>query len=307
MTILITMKHAQLIKKELGLSLPHIKSSHRAEAMARGLGWKTNAALRAALMCGDADCRVSDDAFTSYLSRKGFGGIADCRLSAIVELVLSESEREHKLNGGGAGAASAEGSGASWFSIGEVTSNKWGTIAFGLFAVICYLLLTVQTADDYLDQAVEKSLDVSQTAATRSVLIMDKDLGHEVISGLLEYPYVTSAEIFDDHGGRVAFGRQDIRLESFAERLQGLMALDDEVQYQRILTLPPKLGERPGKLRITVHKAKAVAVLPGPPWGGMIFSLLLGIGALVTLIAGQVAFRGWMRLYLAEHYRLVHN
>lgn len=306
MNILITMKHAQLIKKELGLHLPHVKSSHRAEAMARGLGWKSNAALRAALMCGEADCRVNDEAFAGYLRGKGFEGLADCCLSAIVE-VISESEREHGPKGGDVGGANSGKSGVTRFSIGEVTGNKWSAIAFGLFAVICYLLLTVQTADEYLDLAVEKSLDVSQTAATRSVLIMDKDLGHEVISGLLEYPYVISAEIFDDHGDRVAFGRQDIRLESFAERLQGLLVLDDEVQYQRDLKLPPTLGERPGKLRITVHNAKAVAVLPGPTWGGMVFSLLLGIGALVALVAGQAAFRGWMRLYLAEHYRLVHN
>ncbi|MFC4348395.1 hypothetical protein ACFO5Q_11100 [Kordiimonas lipolytica] len=302
MTILITLKHAQLIKKELGLNLPHVKSAHRAEAMARGLGWKSNAALRAALMCGDAECEVNDDAFIGYLTDKGFEGVTGCRLSVVVETAI------------GVGTLTEDETPADSLIIKTVRpsaqaaiSSRWSTLAFGLFAVVCYLLLTVQTADEYLEQAVARSLDVAETAGTRSVLILDADLSQEVVSGLMEYPYISSAEILDDHGSQLAAGQRTIQPETFSERLQALVALDQEIEYSRILQLPPTMNEKGGLLRVTVNRPKALSLIPGPTWGGMIFSLLLGVGLLALLIAGQSALRGWMRLYLDQHYRLAHN
>jgi hypothetical protein len=45
----ITLADIERIKDALRASLPDVKSSHRVEAIARGLGWHTNASMRAAL------------------------------------------------------------------------------------------------------------------------------------------------------------------------------------------------------------------------------------------------------------------
>jgi len=58
MDIFIALKDVQQIKKTLARILPEVKSSHRVEAVARGFGWKSNAALRACLMCAPTRCRV---------------------------------------------------------------------------------------------------------------------------------------------------------------------------------------------------------------------------------------------------------
>lgn len=68
-----TSANLDTLKKELSRRLPNVKSSHRCEALARGLGRKTFAALR-------TDIRTSDDtnwsadgsAFSAYLADKGF-------------------------------------------------------------------------------------------------------------------------------------------------------------------------------------------------------------------------------------------
>ncbi len=62
------------MKADLTKQLPHIKSSHRVEALARGLGFKTYAALRAVDLFHDGPilADVSWTAFSSYLKEKGF-------------------------------------------------------------------------------------------------------------------------------------------------------------------------------------------------------------------------------------------
>ncbi len=60
------------IKQELAALLPAVKSSHRVEAIARGLGWNTNAALRAELAGAEIERTVDDRAFIDYLKDHGF-------------------------------------------------------------------------------------------------------------------------------------------------------------------------------------------------------------------------------------------
>jgi hypothetical protein len=73
-----------LLKKQLARSLPQVKSSHRVEAMARGLGWGTNAALRVSLKKDLPVKRVvNDQAFVAYLQRHGYGCYADSLAQAI--------------------------------------------------------------------------------------------------------------------------------------------------------------------------------------------------------------------------------
>ncbi len=77
------------IKRELADLLPNVKSSHRVEAMARGLGWNTNAALRAELALADMERAVDEGAFADYLGSHGFHGVDGG--------VLSEAVTRHKF------------------------------------------------------------------------------------------------------------------------------------------------------------------------------------------------------------------
>ena len=52
--------------------LPRVKSSHRVEALARGLGWSTNAAMRAELAEAPLPRTVQPDAFVAYLEKHDF-------------------------------------------------------------------------------------------------------------------------------------------------------------------------------------------------------------------------------------------
>ncbi len=78
-------KDVDAVKKELGGLLPEVKSSHRVEALARGLGWNTNAALRADLPQGQMERQVDDAAFNNYLAQHG---ISETRHDALSEAVL---------------------------------------------------------------------------------------------------------------------------------------------------------------------------------------------------------------------------
>jgi hypothetical protein len=73
------------LKRQLGELLPAVKSSHRVEAMARGLGWQTHAALRAMLGREAVQRTVDDSAFTNYLGLHGFSEApADALSEAVV-------------------------------------------------------------------------------------------------------------------------------------------------------------------------------------------------------------------------------
>jgi hypothetical protein len=60
------------IKADLTKALPEVKSSHRVEAIARGLGFDTNAALRAAIENETTERQVDGAAFMAYLKSKEF-------------------------------------------------------------------------------------------------------------------------------------------------------------------------------------------------------------------------------------------
>lgn len=61
------------IKADLTKALPVVKSSHRVEAIARGLGFQTNAAMRASVGTNvPLHVNVRWEPFASYFSEKGF-------------------------------------------------------------------------------------------------------------------------------------------------------------------------------------------------------------------------------------------
>ena len=96
------------IKAELGDLFSDIKSSHRTEALARGFGFKTNAALRASLKAGSKECLIDNLAFNNYLGDHGFtlardNGLTEgvrrqqfsVALAAIKEVMVREAHLSH--------------------------------------------------------------------------------------------------------------------------------------------------------------------------------------------------------------------
>jgi hypothetical protein len=69
----VSLSHAEMtpLKAQLMTLAPMIKASHRAEAMARGLGFGSNAALLAALDQGAVPCPIDERAFATFLRERG--------------------------------------------------------------------------------------------------------------------------------------------------------------------------------------------------------------------------------------------
>lgn len=88
----ITLTDSERIKSVLRESIPSVKSSHRAEAMARGLGWNTNAAMRVALADAPAPINLNDDAFLTYLAAHDFP-VGRGVLESAVEKVIGLTSR----------------------------------------------------------------------------------------------------------------------------------------------------------------------------------------------------------------------
>ncbi len=106
-----------------------------------------------------------------------------------------------------------------------------------------------------LNQKVEKSLQVAQKAATRAVLILDSDLATEVVSGLMEYPYIAEAMILDDHGTMLAGDKRDTRSFGSSGTEFARFVIDDISTHNWELELPDTMAEKPGSLRVVVDRA----------------------------------------------------
>jgi hypothetical protein len=97
MKLAVSLPLVEAVKAELRTSLPDVKSSHRVEALARSLGWATNAAMRAALAAGPSN-RVADPGpFHAYIAERGFAMPArtlfDGILRAQVRAVMASNDR----------------------------------------------------------------------------------------------------------------------------------------------------------------------------------------------------------------------
>ena len=94
------------LKRELGHLLPNVKSSHRVEAMARGLGWNTHAALLVELRHGPSERLVDDRVFTGYLKEHQFldtrfdglgEAVVRCKFARIRDAIKAVMDREPVL------------------------------------------------------------------------------------------------------------------------------------------------------------------------------------------------------------------
>lgn len=97
------------LKSGLRQTAPTIKSSHRTEALARGLGFRTNAELRVRIAEDTARRRVEPAAFSAYLTEHGFEAPASMLLRATAHAIILEAmDRDERLHKWGWGCGRPE-------------------------------------------------------------------------------------------------------------------------------------------------------------------------------------------------------
>lgn len=96
LTITVSNQHLNYIKAYLRTQAPHVKSSHRCEALARGLGFQTYAALLAGLRDGQSiSLTVRCDAFSAYLRARDFNTSSTPFLRATAIVALKSILQKH--------------------------------------------------------------------------------------------------------------------------------------------------------------------------------------------------------------------
>jgi len=88
MQIMLSLADSEAAKGYLATTIPDVKSSHRVEALARALGYATNAALRADLSTASSIRTVSAEAFVSYLEDRGFESAEWVVLHALAKVAI---------------------------------------------------------------------------------------------------------------------------------------------------------------------------------------------------------------------------
>lgn len=92
------------IKAKLWKALPDVKASHRVEALGRGLGFRTYAALRAASCQSPSIVSTSGEAFANYLLDHGFSADPACLHRAAATVAIQNVlERTPRLSARGIG------------------------------------------------------------------------------------------------------------------------------------------------------------------------------------------------------------
>ena len=105
LTIPVSASRLGAIKAELTCKLPDVKSSHRCEAIARGLGFRTYAGALAAVKSETPEtAQVRGDPFTAYLAEHAFSVSPKVLYYAAAKVALQNiSERTPKLTMWGIG------------------------------------------------------------------------------------------------------------------------------------------------------------------------------------------------------------
>lgn len=103
--IVLTSKNLEAVKRDLLHRLPDVKSSHRCEALARGLGFQTFAAARAAAASVvPKSVRVNGAPFRTYLSAHGFEVKSSTLFESVAKIaLLNVSDRIERLTMWGMG------------------------------------------------------------------------------------------------------------------------------------------------------------------------------------------------------------
>jgi hypothetical protein len=302
MTHLLSLKNVQQIKNTLGRKLPSVKSSHRVEAMARGLGWKSNAALRACLLCGPTECELDEAAFKAYLTERGFGPITEGLLGKTVAaataktrpvLTAPKPQQPPQLDR----------------AVRALVSMVAGKIALvaafaGVLAAALYLYVGAFAAANRLDASMEQLLTAAEGPAMFSSLILSRELADEVTKSFTAFPYVKSVSIYDDHGSLLS---QNVRqngndVRSFA--VTSLFSKGGEKVYSRTLHLPETLAEAPARFQLTIDRNRGLASVAGPSLSGLILFFLLGGGSVFALVGVSSVLKRRLHGYLVSQYRM---
>lgn len=158
------------------------------------------------------------------------------------------------------------------------------SIAFivGLLLSLSQVYLDYREQGTSIDTMVKKILTVAERPATTAVHILNEELAHEVVSGLLEYEFIIRARLTDDLNIALANQNKKAKETDSSRRLTAL--LTEPLKTYAIKLYPPSIDrDTPGKLEVTVdqHIAlqsfyhRAFYVLIGGLARNMILALLL--------------------------------
>ena len=128
--------------------------------------------------------------------------------------------------------------------------------------MIGLLLSTLQVIGDYqnqessIDQTINQILVVSGPPATRAVNTLDTTLAEEVVNGLLQYPFITRAQIKDELGKSLALSTNDHG--SSKTRWLTKRISTESKSYEMKLQTPDYVGVGPGFLVLHVSMDEAL-------------------------------------------------
>ncbi len=128
--------------------------------------------------------------------------------------------------------------------------------------LIGLLLSSLQVFGDYqnqessIDETIQQILVVSGPPATRAVNTLDTTLAEEVVNGLLQYPFIISAQIKDELGKTLALSNSKLGPSKTRWITQKISSANKT--YEMKLQTPDYVGVGPGFLVLQVSKDAAL-------------------------------------------------
>lgn len=149
--------------------------------------------------------------------------------------------------------------------------------------LIGLLLSSLQVIGDYqnqesrIDETIQQILIVSGPPATRAVNTLDSTLAEEVVNGLLQYPFVTSARIKDELDKDLAYSNVDHK-PSKTRWITDQISSETKT-YDMELRTPDYVGVGPGHMILVVNMDEALT----PFFERSVIVILSGIARNVLL------------------------
>ena len=149
--------------------------------------------------------------------------------------------------------------------------------------IIGLLLSTWQVIGDYqnqehsIDQTIQQILVVSGPPATRAVNTLDTTLAEEVVNGLLQYPFITSAQIKDELGKSLANSSSQVSPSKTLWLTEKISV--ESKSYEMKLQTPDYVGVGPGYLVLQVSMDMALQ----PFFDRAMFVFLSGVARNILL------------------------
>lgn len=172
-------------------------------------------------------------------------------------------------------------------------STRLASVTIQLALLVALAISTVQVGLDFReelvtrDETVDRILEVAVKSGARSVWLIDQDLAHEVVSGLLEYPFVFSATISDDLGNKIGSSNRSTTASSTTRWFTSF--LTKELLAKTIsLPLPPHVEGNPGRLELLIDNDIFLAPFYERVWILFLGSLMISITvALLMLVVAN--------------------